>query len=305
MKKAMFTLLTAFAVVAWVGAQNTTSPDNPLVIKKASGALGIDGVGDEATWTGITFVDAAIQGAAGDANFAAKFKLTYDDNNIYVLVDVTDPTPNNDGSSTWQSDCVELFFAMDTNTHGTYQSGDWQIRKLASKAQADGGIDGSSNVASVLLSDANFIVEQVDGATGYTQEWQLPIVTLVQDAAFDKQHFRFDIQAADNDGTGNERTAQRFWNSNADNQWNQTTNMGYVKMETPVAVKQAIAKASSIRIKANSIEFAKNMKEVNVYSITGQLILKARNVSQISTAALKSGVYFVVADNEKAKFVIK
>ncbi len=101
----------------------------------------VDGVGDEATWTGITFVDAAIQGAAGDANFAAKFKLTYDDNNIYVLVDVTDPTPNNDGSSTWQSDCVELFFAMDTNTHGTYQSGDWQIRKLASKAQADGGID--------------------------------------------------------------------------------------------------------------------------------------------------------------------
>lgn len=304
MKKAMFTLLTAIAAVAWVSA-NTTTPTTPLVISHAKGAINIDGVGDEATWTGITAVVPSLQGAAGDANFGGEFKLTYDENNIYVLVTVNDATPNQDGSSTWQSDCVELFFAMDTNTHASYKSGDWQIRKIASKSQADSGVDGSSNVASVLLADPNFKVEQTDAATGYVQEWQLPINTLKQDAAFDGQNFRFEIQLADNDGTGNERTAQRFWNSNADNQWNQTTNMGYVKMEWPLAVKQAIAKASSIRIKANSIEFAKMAKEVNVYSITGQLMLKARNVNAISTSALKSGVYFVVADGEKAKFVIK
>ncbi|MGC8824472.1 MAG: sugar-binding protein [Bacteroidales bacterium] len=304
MKKAMFTLLVAVATAAWVGA-NTTTPTNPLVISHAKGAINIDGVGDEATWTSISKVVPALNGAAGDPNFGGWFKLTYDDDYIYVLVSVNDPTPNQDGYSTWQSDCVELFFAMDTNTHSSYQSGDWQIRKIASKSQADGGVDGSANVATVLLADANFKVEQVDGATGYVQEWQLPINTLKQDAAFDGQNIRFDIQLADNDGTGNGRTAQRFWNSNADNQWNQTTNMGYVKFEWPLAVKQAVAKASSIRIKANSIEFAKTAKEVNVYSITGQLMLKAHNVNAISTSALKSGVYFVVADGEKAKFVIK
>jgi len=221
-----------------------------------------------------------------------------------VLVTVNDATPHQNGSSTWQSDCVELFFAMDTNTHAPYQSGDWQIRKLASKSQADSGVDGNGSIAS-LLANPNFKVVQKDIPTGYVQEWQLPIDSLVQGAKFDGQNFRFDIQLADNDGTGRERTAQRFWNSNADNQGNQTTNMGYVKMEWPLAVKQAIAKASSIRIKANSIEFAKMAKEVNVYSITGQLMVKARNVNAISTSALKSGVYFVVADGEKAKFVIK
>lgn len=304
MKKAIFTLFVAMAAVAWVGA-NTTTPATPLVISHATGSITIDGTGDEAAWGAITAVDVAIKGATKNESFGGNFKLTYDESNIYVLVSVNDATPNQDGSSTWQSDCVELFFAMDTNTHSSYQPGDWQIRKIASKSQADSGVDGSGSVASVLLADANFKVEQVDGATGYVQEWQLPIVTLKQDAAFDGQNFRFDIQLADNDGSGNERTDQRFWNSNADNQWNQTTNMGYVKMEWPLAVKQAIAKASSIRIKANSIEFAKTAKEVNVYSITGQLMLKARNVNAISTSALKSGVYFVVADGEKAKFVIK
>jgi len=304
MKKAMFTLLTAIAAVAWVSA-NTTTPTTPLVISKATGTINIDGVGDEATWTGITAVDASLKGAAGNPNFSGKFKLTYDEKNIYVLVTVNDPTPGMDHPShTWESDCVELFFAMDTNKHKSYQAGDWQIRKRASKPERD-SIDGSSNVPS-LLANPNFKVAQQDIATGYVQEWQLPIDSLVQGAKFDGQNFRFEIQLADNED-GSKRTAQRFWNSTADNQWNQTTNMGYVRMQTPipVAVKQAIAKASSIRIKANSIEFAKMAKEVNVYSITGQLMLKARNVNAISTSALKSGVYFVVADGEKAKFVIK
>ncbi|MCX7986317.1 MAG: T9SS type A sorting domain-containing protein [Bacteroidales bacterium] len=303
MKKAMFTLLTAFAAVVWVSA-GTTSPTSPLVIKHASGAINIDGVGDDAAWGNINAVDVAIQKTLKDPNFGGNFKLTYDQTNIYVLVTVNDATPNQDGASTWQSDCVELFFAMDTNTHSKYQSGDWQIRKIASKSQADGGVDGSDNVGKVLLEDPNFKVEQVDGATGYVQEWQLPINTLKQDAAFDGQNIRFDIQLADNDGTGNNRTDQRFWNDGADDQWNQTTHMGYVKFEWALNVKP-VAKASSIRIKANSIEFAKSVKEVNVYSITGQLMLKAQNVNAISTSALKSGVYFVVADGEKAKFVIK
>ncbi|MGC8803745.1 MAG: sugar-binding protein [Bacteroidales bacterium] len=269
MKKAMFTLLVAVATAAWVGA-NTTTPTNPLVISHAKGAINIDGVGDEATWTSISEVVPAIAKTAGAANFGGWFKLTYDDDYIYVLVSVNDPTPNHDGSSTWQSDCVELFFAMDKNTHSSYQSGDWEIRKIASKSQADGGVDGSANVATVLLADENFKVEQVDGANGYVQEWQLPINTLKQDAAFDGQNIRFDIQLADNDGTGHERTAQRFWNSNADNQWNQTTNMGYVRFSSDL-----IPDVDTCTLYKDSL----NLLKTNIQSLQQQIILlQAENI---------------------------
>lgn len=231
MKKTMITLVATFTVIGWLYA-STTSPSNPLVIKRAQGTITIDGVGNEATWAGIIAVQVSIQKALKDPAFKGNFKLTYDDNNIYVLVNVTDPTPNNNGSTTWQSDCVELFFAMDTNSHDYYQPGDWQIRKIASTSQANGGVDGSLNVGTSLLADPNFKVEQTDYAGGYIQEWQIPIATLKQNAAFDGQNIRFEIHLANNDGTGNERTDQRFWNDGADDQWAKTVHMGYVHLSS-------------------------------------------------------------------------
>jgi len=149
------------------------------------------------------------------------------------LLYITDPTPNQVGSSTWQSDCVELFFAMDVKNSDTYRPGDWQIRKLASKTQAAGGVDGSSNIAT-LLADANFKVVQKDGGP-MVQEWQIPINTLVETANFNGSSFRFDIQLSDNDGTGNERTGHIYWNSTADDQWTRIQNQGmiYLKAEQP------------------------------------------------------------------------
>ncbi|MGC8825252.1 MAG: hypothetical protein ACP5PZ_11800, partial [Bacteroidales bacterium] len=78
MKKTIFTLVAAIAAVGWMHA-NTTSPSKPLVIKKAQGTITIDGIGNEATWTSISKVVPALNGAAGDPNFGGWFKLTYDD----------------------------------------------------------------------------------------------------------------------------------------------------------------------------------------------------------------------------------
>ncbi|MEJ5264795.1 MAG: sugar-binding protein [Bacteroidales bacterium] len=315
MKKAMFTLLTAFAAVALVAAQTTTTPGTPLVIKHSNGTVTIDGqAADDEPW-GIAedvTVGVRVPNEYTDA-FNAKFKMIYDESNIYVLVTVNDPNPGKMHSATWQSDCVELFFAMDTADTSRYrEKGDWQLRIRSAEDYAvvdslDGnhGPGNSWNVSG-MKSNPNFKVGFTLTGNTYVMEWQLPLDTLVQgNPNFNGKYFRFDIQVSNNEDGSGGRKGQLFWNSGANDQYEKVKNQGYVKFEWPLSVKPAIAKASSIRIKANSIEFAKTVKEVNVYSITGQLMLKARNVNAISTSALKSGVYFVVADGEKAKFVIK
>jgi len=296
MKRKIFTLLAAIAVVGMVNAQFKS-----ITIKKATDAIAIDGVGDEASW-GAATANACDQ-TTGVPN-TANFKLTYDDNNLYVLVTATDATPNQDGASTWQSDCVELMLAMDTTTSASYRAaGDMQIRKKNSLSQADGGVEKGAYLGDTLY------VAQEDGAD-YVQEWSIPwagLKTGLTDAGlkFDGKNFRFEIQVADNDGTGNNRTGQSFWSTNKDNAWNTVTSQGFVVLETPVegtTTGIVTVKASSISVRSNSINFA-TTTNVNVYDITGKLVLKANNVNSISTAALKSGVYVVKTNNEAVKFI--
>ncbi|MGC8825322.1 MAG: T9SS type A sorting domain-containing protein, partial [Bacteroidales bacterium] len=75
---------------------------------------------------------------------------------------------------------------------------------------------------------------------------------------------------ADNDGTGNQRTAQRFWNSNADNQWNQTTNMGYVRFSSDL-----IPDVDTCTLYKDSL----NLLKTNIQSLQQQIILlQAENI---------------------------
>jgi hypothetical protein len=96
----------------------------------------------------------------------------------------------------------------------------------------------------ILIYDKDFKIEQKDSYP-YVQEWRLPITTLVQSANFTGDFFRFDIGVSDNDGTGNERTALIFWNSNNDDQWNSVQSQGYVKMTGTNLNKTTLSKDKS------------------------------------------------------------
>ncbi|HOK51718.1 MAG TPA: sugar-binding protein [Bacteroidales bacterium] len=294
MKKAMFTLVAAAAIM--LCGTNYVKALNEITIEPVTG-ITIDG--DLSDWPeAIPWVTADSLKGTNTTN-KMKFKMGYDDKFIYVGVNVEDSQMDTTQSpNAWEKDCIELFFVFNDTiaddkkvSYSNGQLGAWQLRKVWGRDMTD-------------FPGKGFEAAEMDIPGGFAQEWKLPIDTLASTGHFTtKTKFRFEIQNGDNDGEG--RNGQLFWNSAADDQWNTILHQGVVKFKWPLAVKQAIAKASSIRIKANSIEFAKTAKEVNVYSITGQLMLKARNVNAISTSALKSGVYFVVADGEKAKFVIK
>lgn len=238
------------------------------------------------------------------SEISANFKMTYDDDFVYVLVAVNDKTPKQDGQESWQSDCVELFFAMDTTSDRSYTYGDWQLRKVASKSQFDGGIDGIANNLYEMLNQYNFIVKQTDSDSSYTQEWQIPISILNMGANSAWPFFRFDVQVADNNGNGF-RSGQLFWNSAADNQWNYIQNHGYVKfgpnidsLKSEIRVNQENfanvlifpnPAVEILQIKSGSI-----VKSVSIYSLDGKLMLESginKNQAVLDIKSLNQGVY--------------
>jgi len=140
-----------------------------LTIKKISAPMSIS----SAVWDTIAWINVDIPNGK-TIGFSGKFKMCYDNNNIYVLVSVNDATPYKTGYASWASDCVELFFAMDTSNSMIYRYGDWQLRKQAALGRFEGGVDGSGgyeygNTWSIdeLLNDDEFVVNQIDGNNSY------------------------------------------------------------------------------------------------------------------------------------------
>lgn len=289
MKKVMFTLLACGLVFGMVNAKEIT-------IKKCTAAPAIDG--DVADNEGTAQAMDAKKGDAANHNNTATFQLTYDENFVYVAVKVEDATLDTaQSANAWEKDCVEVFFVMnDTVADGTAYSngklGAFQLRKIYGRDMAD-------------MPGKGFEAVETDIPGGYSQEWKLSWDSLAATGYWGGEKFRFECQNGDNDGSG--RNSQNFWNSNADDQWSSILNQGIVKLETAVPSRivsvSKVKAASSMTITSNSIQFNKAVAEVNVYDITGKLVIKANNTNLVSTAALRNGVYVVKAGNESKKFI--
>jgi len=81
---------------------------------KANQEIIIDGIGNEAFWQKARWypIDEVYLGEA-NANYSGRFKAAWKDNQIYLLIEITDNNLTNslaDGfESYWQGDCVEIF----------------------------------------------------------------------------------------------------------------------------------------------------------------------------------------------------
>ena len=258
----------------------------------------------------------------------AKMQMGYNDDFLFVVLDIVDATPNNNViviKNAWERDCAELFFSMDTATlkyDGKYREGVWQIRKqrvpddtgtdinIPNGVNGNAGMIGGGDTWNInpLTSDPDFKSETSAESKSYVLEFQIPWAGLTFDLNnWDGKYFKFDIQVADNTNGAleNGRTQHRYWYNNNGNQWQNTNLFGLVILESPIgstAVK-SITNSSFISVLANGIQFTKTANSVRIYSITGNLMEKAVNVNYLNTAGLKNGVYFVVADNETLKFV--
>jgi hypothetical protein len=108
------------------------------------------------------------------ANGSGTWKVLYDADNLYVLVDMTDDVLQNDSSSSWQDDSVEVYFDGGNTKLDTPLSGDdhqftfgWTTDEIQG-TNADGYTEGIEHA-------------QVDTDTGWRIEIKMPWLS-IQDA---------------------------------------------------------------------------------------------------------------------------
>lgn len=147
------------------------------------------------------------QGVSGD------FRLAWDDANLYLFIQVKDPTPmqnDNPVTSLWAADCVELFIGPDDlNRGGPMQFGDRQV--LLSAHQGADGYRWYFNNSPQQYEVKMALVKNV-GNDGYALEAAIPFAGLGF-KPHENEELLFDIGI--NDATAGRR--QFMWNGVARN----------------------------------------------------------------------------------------
>ena len=191
-------------------------------IPRAVGTIELDGRREG--WPGIPperIAPARLVDGADAEGVEGVFRLCWDDANLYLLVEVTDPTPMknaNKGAFIWAGDAVELFIGHEqVEQPGNLLFTDHQI--LLSAGNADGQSQwffaNTSTQASLKLA----VIPNVN-RRGYTLEAAIPFASL----GFEPQAGQtlvFDL-AIDNSDDGANRAAQLVWNGTARNSADRT-----------------------------------------------------------------------------------
>jgi hypothetical protein len=124
--KVKLLLLLSLLLFIW-GCENT--PENSPIDENSSDgyyealysetAPVIDGAADEVCWQNATWAEMNYlwKGlVSSSADFSGRYKITWDENKIYLLVEVTDDVifnSSNEMTNYWMGDCVEVFIDED------------------------------------------------------------------------------------------------------------------------------------------------------------------------------------------------
>jgi len=200
----------------------TGATEKKLAIPRAPGPIRLDGRSDD--WPGAPperiSAQRLVEGADA-GGFEGVFRLCWDDAKLYLLVEVTDPTPmKNDhkGDSVWSGDGVELFIGSEqVDRPGSLLFGDRQV--LLSAGLPGGAPQWHYANAPRQYGCEMAVIPKVDGK-GYVLEAAIPFEALGFQPK-DGQELRFDL-ALDNSADGQSRASQLMWNGVARNSGDRT-----------------------------------------------------------------------------------
>ncbi|MCL6457695.1 MAG: endo-1,4-beta-xylanase [Gorillibacterium sp.] len=182
----------------------------------------IDGEID-AAWNGSSMntterysTTSSAQGAKG------KFRTMWDEDHLYVLVEVDDPLLSATNAQPYLQDSVELF--IDENNHKTnlYESDDAQIRFNYLNQITTGG--------SLLRDQLQSVTKTVYGSDntvlGYRMEAAIKWNMIIPQVG---HVLGFDVQVNDDPGIGT-RNSVAMWNNETDMGWVDTSGFGMVRL---------------------------------------------------------------------------
>lgn len=194
---------------------NLTLVSAPKHATALKGTPIIDGTIDD-IWTDATDIDVntfslGARGAVGHA------KMLWDENYLYILMDVKDSLLSKASNNAHEQDSVEVFIDEDNAKTPTYELGDVQYRVNFDNEHS---INGASNSDSFI--SANQITED-----GYILEFAVPHRL---SPFTNHQLLGFDLQINDDaDGDGSRNNVAN-WNDLTGNSWSSTEGYGLLRL---------------------------------------------------------------------------
>ncbi|MBP3951601.1 endo-1,4-beta-xylanase [Bacillus suaedae] len=205
-------------------AENPPKEKNATQAKALRGTPVIDGVADDA-WSVAPTLDVnryqmAWQGASGEA------KVLWDDQNLYVLVKVSDSQLDKSAANAWEQDSVEVFLDQNNAKTSSYEAeGDGQYRvnfdneTSFNPAAIAEGFESATNVA--------------EG--GYTVEFKIPLNTITPEL---NKKIGFDIQI--NDAKDGARESAATWNDMSGVGYQDTSVFGEVTLVNDLGTEDPV-----------------------------------------------------------------
>jgi hypothetical protein len=204
------------------GSTVTTSTPTTITmgaIELTSTAPVIDGVAD-AVWSSYpSFTMSQYLNASSAPNLASSFKVMYDATYLYVLVNITDNTPNipNWPATTgnyWNDDGAEIYIDCGNTKQTSYNATDFQYAMVRSAASPV--LETKHGAAAVGAVTTN--------AAGYIVEMKF-LWTTLGCSPTPGTNLGFDVSINDN-GSGGGRTNQLAWHDNTQGEWNNPSLFG-------------------------------------------------------------------------------
>lgn len=149
------------------------------------------------------------------SDFDATYKLLWDANNVYLMLNVIDDKVVSTATNIWDTDNAEIYF--DTNNSkkpGIFDATDFQIRVVASDPK-------------VYSTAAGIVYGYAKTDKGYTMEVQVPWASLGLAAPDAGKLLGFDILLSDNDGGSRDAKA---WNTTSFNISKDESLMGEIQL---------------------------------------------------------------------------
>jgi len=195
--------------------QQLSTLKQSVVIERAAGHVAMDGTAGGFPGVPATQITGKRLVLGSDSTgFEANYKLCWDDTNLYVYADISDPTPmknDNTNDGIWSGDAVELFIGpQQPDTDGELLPGDRHVLLSGGKVNGQFG----SYIALGPTHDGCTVISvpKVSG-DGYTLEAAIPFAALGFTPK-ENQAIRFDI-AIDDSADGKARIRQLVWNGSA------------------------------------------------------------------------------------------
>ncbi len=149
-------------------------------------------------------------------DLSAKWRSSWDDDHLYVWVDVKDDKLVQDSPHTWADDSIEIYLDLDNSRRKKYDgNNDLKLSfRMKDKTVTIDGIKPSLH-SRKIANNIGFVMTALP--KGYRLEAAIPWEILKVKPRLN-QHIGFEVQVNDDD-TGKNRDGKIAWNAKVDKAW--------------------------------------------------------------------------------------